>query len=433
MTRPPRIASIAVPQGDPPLTPRRNSGILYRRNARIELLISICCLAAFFVLQAIGQERREPVQIEEAGGLRATGVDEIFDLYGFVRLSHRSTELTSDSVRYDRLNGIVHLVRNVRMIRGASTLHADAAIYYENDERAIATGRVRLDDELDGVVLKGDRMLFTQDPHRAVATGGPDMTWQQDESRISIEGRRLEYYFTESNTLLKALAMDSVIVVDEGEGVTIYCEHAEYVKSTQSARFSGAPRLINRQGRDESAIVVTGKGITYAFDNRAAEVFDSVRIEKGSLEGHCDTLRYDSEGQKIDLLGNPVIRSVHSEITGDNIVLDLVDGNVSSALVTGEAMGSYSVENTEGTGRSTIEGRSMVVEFEGESVRTITAQGNAVSTYNPSTLESGPTGHNVVRAKEIVIELDGGEPVKVNADGGVDGSYLTPEDEDGSQ
>ena len=81
-------------------------------------------------------------------------------------------------------------------------------------------------------------------------------------------------------------------------------------------------------------------------------------------------------------------------------------------------------------GRSTIEGRSMIVEFEGETVRMITAQGNAVSTYNPSALDSGPSGHNVVRAKEIVIELDEGEPVKVNADGGVDGSYLNPEDED---
>jgi hypothetical protein len=83
--------------------------------------------------------------------------------------------------------------------------------------------------------------------------------------------------------------------------------------------------------------------------------------------------------------------------------------------------------------RSTIEGRSMIVDFEGESVRMITAQGNAVSTYNPSALESGPTGHNVVRAKEIVIELDEGEPVKVNADGGVDGSYLNPEDEGGNR
>ncbi len=397
------------------------------------MLISVCCIAALFVPRATGQERREPVRIEEAGSIEATGADEIFDLSGSVKLLHGNTVLTSDRVRYDRLNGIVHLTGNVRMIREASTLHADAAVYYENDERAVAAGRVRLDDELDGVVLKGARMVFTQEPHRAVATGEPDMAWQQDESRINIEGRRLEYYFTESNTLLKALAMDSVVVVDEGEGVTIYCEQAEYLKSTQSARFSGEPRLVKRQENDETDIEVTGQDMTYAFDNRAADVFDSVKVVKGSLEGLCDTLRYDSEGQKIELLSNPVIRSAHSEIAGDEIVLELVDGRVSRAVVTGNAKGSYAGEDTEGTNRSTIEGRSMVVDFEGESVRTITAQGNAVSSYNPSALESGPAGHNVVRAKEIVIELDGGEPVKVNADGGVDGTYLTPEDENGNR
>jgi len=406
---------------------------LHHGNAYVTVLISACCLAALSVPPATGQERREPVQIEEAGDLRVTGVDEVFDLTGFVRLLHGSTVLTSDRVRYDRLNGIVHLTGDVRIVRETSTLHADAATYYETDERAIATGRVRLDDGLDGVVLKGDRMVFTQDPHRAVATGEPDMAWQQNESRIHIEGRRLEYYFTESNTLLKALAMDSVVVVDEGEGVTIYCDHAEYLKSSQSARFGGAPRLIKHQENDESDFVVTGLGMTYTFDHRAAEVFDSVKVVKGSLEGHCDTLRYDSEGQKIDLLSNPVIRSAHSEISGDKIVLELVDGRVSKAVVTGEAMGSYAAEGTEAADRSTIEGRSMVVDFEGESVRMITAEGNAVSSYNPSTLDSGPAGQNVVRAKEIVIELDGGEPVKVNAVGGVDGTYLTPEDEGGNR
>ncbi len=415
------------------MTPSRNSGILRSRNAYVRLLITVCGLAVLSVPWATGQERREPVQIEEAGELRATGVDEIFDLFDSVKLSHGSTVLTSDRVRYDRLNGIVHLAGNVRMVRDASTLRADAAVYYENDQTAVATGRVRLDDGLDGVVLQGARMVFTQEPHRTVATGEPDMAWQQDESRINIEGRRLEYYFTESSTLLKALAKDSVVVVDEGEGVTIYCEQAEYLKSTQSARFSGAPRLVKRQENDESDIVVTGEGMTYAFDVRAAVVFDSVKVVKGLLEGQCDTLRYDSEGQKIDLLSNPVIRSAHSEIAGDEIVLELVEGRVSKAVVTGNASGSYAAENAEGADRSTIEGRSMVVDFEGEAVRTITAQGNAVSTYNPSTLESGPTGQNVVRAKEIVIELDGGEPVKVNADGGVDGTYLTPEDEDGNR
>ena len=436
MTRLPHVASTAVSQGGLSLTSSRYSGILYRGNAHAKLLISVCCLVVLSVPRAMGQERREPVQIEEADSLRATGLDEIFDLLGSVRLLHGSTVLTSDRVRYDRLSGIAHLAGNVRMMRETSTLRADAAVYYENDRTAVATGRVRLEDELDGVVLTGIRMVFTQEPHRAVATGEPDMTWQQDESRINIESRRLEYYFTESNTLLKAVATESVVVVDEGEGVTIYCDHAEYFKETESARFSGAPRMVKREERDESDIVVTGKGMAYAFEDRTADVFDSVKVVKGTLEGICDTLRYDSEGRKIDLRGNPVIRSVHSEITGDNIVLELVDGRVSKAVVTGNAKGSYAVEDSEGTdqaGRSTIEGRDMVVDFAGESVRTITARGNAVSTYNPSTLESGPTGHNVVRAKEIVLELDGGEPVKVNADGGVDGSYLTPEDEDGNR
>lgn len=444
-----------------------NSGILYPGTGSARWLVSVCCFIVLSAAQAMGQERREPVQIEEAGSFQSIGGDEVFELTGSVRLKHGNTVLKSDLVNYDRLNGIVRLFGNVRMIRGTTTLTADAAVYYEEDERAIGAGRVRLDDALDGVVLTGARMVFTQEPHLAVATGKPNMTWRQNESRINIEGFRLEYYFTETNTLLKALAKESVIVVDEGEGVTIYCDHAEYYKSTDSARFTGDPQLVKRLEGDESEIIATGKGMTYAFEDRTADVFDSVSVVKGTLEGICDTLRYDSEGEQIDLLGSPVIQSPHSEISGDEIILEMEGGEIARALVTGNARGSYTADRSEGmdradkmrgqasqgeepdqpdqpdqadqadgpdqAGRSTIEGRSMIVDFEGEAVRMITAQGNAVSTYNPSTLESGPSGHNVVRAKEIVIELDEGEPVKVNADGGVDGSYLNPEDEDGNR
>lgn len=452
------------------MTSNGNFGILYRGTRSVRWLVSVCCFIVLSAAQATGQERREPVQIEEAGSFKATGGDEVFDLAESVRLKHGNTVLTSDRVIYDRLNGFVRLFGNVRMIRGTTTLTADYAEYYEEDQRAIGAGRVRLDDALDGVVLTGDRMVFTQDPHRAVATGKPNMTWGQNESRVNIEGFRLEYYFTETSSLLKALAKESVIVVDEGEGVTIYCEHAEYFKATDSARFSGEPQLVKRLEGSEGEIVATGKGMTYAFEDRTADVFDSVSVVKGTLEGICDTLRFDSEGQQIDLLGNPVIRSVHSEITGDEIILEMEDGEVARALVTGNARGSYTAESPDGSdpaqdvtdrtanqaddvadrpedqagetdqadqadqdGRSTIEGRSMIVDFEGESVRMITAQGNAVSTYNPSALDRSSTGHNVVRAKEIVIELNEGEPVKVNADGGVDGSYLNPEDEDGNR
>ena len=69
----------------------------------------------------------------------------------------------------------------------------------------------------------------------------------------------------------------------------------------------------------------------------------------------------------------------------------------------------------------------MVVDFHREAIKKITASGNAISNYNPSTFGNGPAGHNIVTANEIVIELDEGEPVKVRANGDVDGTYFVPD------
>ena len=413
------------------LTVKINSAILHFGNEGLKFLFIFCLLilASAPAPALIAQEGGSPVQIEEAGVLEATGLDEVLDLSGSVRLLHGGTVLTSDRVNYNRLNRIVRLTGNVYMIREDSTLRADEVIYFESNQRAIGIGEVQLNDKKDGVLLTGDRMEYSKYPHRAVATGQPGMIWQQNDSEITIKGKRLEYYFSESNTLLKALAKDSVVVADDDEGFRIYCERVEYFKSTDSALFTGKPRLAKRKHHQDNDIdiALTGTSMTYTFGERTVNVFNSVRITRGALVGECDTLRYHSEGQKIELQSNPVIRSNFSEIAGENIILNLVEGRVARAVVTGRAVGAYAARSTKRLQQSTIEGQNMVVDFHREAIKKITASGNAISNYNPSTFGNGPAGHNIVTANEIVIELDEGEPVKVRANGDVDGTYFVPD------
>ena len=139
-----------------------------------------------------------------------------------------------------------------------------------------------------------------------------------------------------------------MVVADDDEGFRIYCDRVEYFKSTDSALFTGKPRLAKRKHHQDNDIdiALTGTSMTYTFGERTVNVFNSVRITRGALVGECDTLRYHSEGQKIELQSNPVIRSNFSEIAGENIILNLVEGRVARAVVTGRAIGSYAARST---------------------------------------------------------------------------------------
>ena len=365
----------------------------------------------------------EPVVIEEADYLKATGVDETFDLVGHVRLRHGETVLTSDRVLYHRLDGVVTLDGQVRITRENSTLLADHATYYEKNQYAFGTGGVRLDDLSEGTTLTGEQAKYHHKPRWAIVTGRPRMKRQIGENEVVITGQRLEYYFAEADTLVQAIAQDSVTVTDYNEGVTITCQRTEYFRTREWAHFSGDPRLVKKESDAEYDIIVTGKEMTYDFNKKTAIVYDSVRIVRGPLQGLCDTIRYDSARQQIHMISNPVIWDANSEIRGDDILLELEDNKVSQATITGRAIGAYAPNDSADVKRSSIEGRKMLVAFDGASVRTITAFQNATSTYHPSESAGGPPGSNVVRAKQITIELDHGKLLNISAEGSVEGTY----------
>jgi lipopolysaccharide export system protein LptA len=369
--------------------------------------------------------RKEPIVVEHADTWQATGVDERFDLEGNVRIRHGAATLTSDRVRYDRVHGELVLDGRVRMQRERTELTADHVVYYEQDRYAVGMGAVRLVDLEEGTTLTGTRAEYFHRPRRAVLTGSPRLDRKHKDDDVVITGRRLEYFFARPDSGARAVARDSVTVVDRTERITVTCQEAEYLKSSERAFLSGAPRLVKHPADGEHDIVVTGKRMVYAFSNKQADVYDSVLITRGTLYGTCDTVFYASDQQQVHMRGTPVIRDLHSEILGDDILLALDEESVSRAVITGHAMGAYTSEAHRP--KSTIQGRQMVVEFDRDAVRTITATQNAVSEYHPSASETGPPGRNVVRASRITILLDRGKLVRVTAEGSVDGTYRAPE------
>mgnify|MGYP003961513003 CR=1 FL=1 len=113
---------------------------------------------------------------------------------------------------------------------------------------------------------------------------------------------------------------------------------------------------------------------------------------------------------------------------------DYLGEAVTEAVVTGNARALYapvlSLEESSSLNvpRSTIEGRTLTIQFQEESVREIRATQNATSVYKSAGEASsdGPPGSNGVRASEITISIVDGQLINVSARGAVTGIYTTP-------
>jgi LPS-assembly protein len=78
--------------------------------------------------------------------------------------------ITADSLSYDREKNLFTASGHVRISRGGLTLLSDRALYFENDERAVAEGNVLL--ERGGGVLRGERVSIDLGSKTGLVTKG---------------------------------------------------------------------------------------------------------------------------------------------------------------------------------------------------------------------------------------------------------------------
>ncbi|MBI4553116.1 MAG: hypothetical protein HY710_12700 [Candidatus Latescibacteria bacterium] len=369
-----------------------------------------------------------PIVVEHADTWRGTSVDEQFDLIGHVRITHGQTTLTCEQARYLRGRGEVILDGRVRMAHRDGTLTADHVMYFERDRRAVAHGAVTILDPKESTTITCGQAEYFSSPRRAVLTGAPQLVRAHDGEEVVITGRRLEYFFADADSAKRAVAQDSVTVIDRKERITVTCQRAEYTRKPERAILTGQPRLVKAVQGSDRDVIVTGTRMSYAFLEKRAEAQGQVVVTRGQLRGRCEAVTYDSREKRAGLTGSPVLWEGTSELRGQEAVLSLTEETVTRAVITGNASGSYAPDDSAaGSSRkSTIQGRVLTVSFDQDIVREIIASQNATSLYYPPRQGTEARGPNRVSANQITLFIDRGRLVRVAAEGSVVGTYQAP-------
>lgn len=287
-----------------------------------------------------------------------------------VRLERPGTILTALEGDYDGDARMAHFVGEVVVIDSVSTTTCDDLTYFEEGERSIATGDVKVVSPGDGVTVYGDSLVHLGAIEYTIVPKNPKLV-QVDTSGLGrldtlvVVSRVMESY---RDTSLRYIARDSVQLVRNEmaavcgngiyrpqEGLLILTEQPViWYDVNQVSGDSVAVRLENHKLR---SVFVHGRAMAASrSDTSLVQRFDQLTGRELTLYfGESNVERIVAERQSISLyyLFENDVPNGANKSSGDRIVVQFTDGQVDQISIAGGVEGQYVPERLLG-GREPI-------------------------------------------------------------------------------
>ncbi len=378
-----------------------------------------------------------------------------------------STELFANWAKRNVDAASLLLVGDVVLVDQGDTLRADTVHYSESQKEGQAAGHVQLTD--GEVVAHAPEGTYFVDDKRAVFARGVKLI----DSTSTVTGRWGEYWtgekraelggqvrlvgeeaVVESDSLTHlrseeiALARGNVAIErsaqEDGTEIStfLFGDWAHMDEGAGRSRLRGRPHMIQLR-RDTSGVdtLAMQADALMALDTdtmRELAASGQVRFWSADLQAMADSLAYEereaadsasASGDStmhtlatIRLFGSPLVWVEGAQISGDSMRAVLLDDEVDSLFVWGDAF--VAQEDTVLGRTNQARGRSLVAWFEAEDRRTFRVGPNAEIVYFRRDEEDAPDGALQVSGDEAVLEMVGDESQQLFFVGEYQGTYF---------
>ena len=366
-----------------------------RDNEMVDLKVCICLILMIFA-NLLGQEKQESQErlhlnhADEAYS-RSVGDKNIRVLEGNVLFTqgqwYWKCQICSDDPEQD----IYTFEKNVEVYLNDKWLYADKVIYYHDKQMEEAQGHVRLID-----------------------------------STKTLLANNLEYL--EINE--KAFATGDVRILDDTDSIVLSGEEAIYNRPEGYAKITGQPVFTKTDTTDSSKLIITGKIMEMFQDGDRLLVSDSVFVERGKVNAHCNELEYFQKEKKVTLSGSPKASRKWDNLWGDEIILKLDEKEVKTIEIIGKAVVTSKVDTLDENDErmNFIKGENMLVWLTEEKIDSVRVRGQATSYYHVIE-DDEDKGINKVLGDELLLHLINSELKRVlvkSSPGTTNGTYFPP-------
>lgn len=344
------------------------------------------------------------------------GDTQIAELRKNVRLINKTTELTTDSLNYDRVLSLGYYFDGGTLIDGENVLTSEWGQYSPVTKVSSFNHDVKLTNPK--YVLKSDTLKYNTDTKIANILGPSNIV--SDENNIYSE-RGYYNTLTDVAELLdrsiltnkeKTMTGDSlyynrrkgygeafynVEMLDYKSKHMLIGDYCFYNENTDYAFATDNAVAIDYSQKDSLYMHAdTLKLISYHLKTdslyREMRAYHKVRIYRLDIQGACDSLLYNSKDSCMTMYKDPVLWNNNQQLLGEEIRIFMKDSTINRVHIANQAL---AVEQLDSVNYNQISGKDMYSFFEDGEMRRIEVQGNVLVRFYPIEDDGSFIGFNV--------------------------------------
>ncbi len=373
-----------------------------------------------------------------------------------VKLIHKNTTLTTDSLNYDRLNDLAWYYTGGKIVDSLNTLTSVWGQYTPSTKQAVFKTDVELVN--NKFVLTADTLKYNTGSNIADLVGPTTIVYEEETTILSTLG----WYNTrtEESMLLnhsqvihndgKSLTGDTIFydkrlgkgdikghmeLTDTVQKGTLYGNYGKFFEKEKYGFSTDSALFVDWSEEDHTFIhadTLYTEEVDYQTSNlvekdsilvdsvltwqapdtlwqdtsyRQVRAWHRVRIYRSDLQAICDSLVFDNRDSIMIMNGLPVAWSDNQQISADEIKIYMKNGTVDYAHGTGNAIASQQDEK-ELTQFNQLSGKEILAYIKEGEIRQIHVNGNAETVFYPHEDDGTAVGVNKTQSSYVKLYIE---------------------------
>ncbi|MES2618362.1 MAG: OstA-like protein [Bacteroidota bacterium] len=200
-------------------------------------------------------------------------------------------------------------------------------------------------------------------------------------------------------------AFGNIRLYDSANHIEVYGQKGLYTEKTKETVITQLPLAI--QISDNDTMYVQADTFYYVNDSvkRQLQAWPRTALAQKEFQGRCDSLVYRFNDSTISLYHQPILWNALNQITGDTMHIVLKNKRIHTLTVLDNAFLASEVKPFY---YNQISGRTMLIQFDSNKLKSVLVDGNAESIYYLSDNETDSaeyTGVNKVAGGKMLIQM----------------------------
>lgn len=359
-----------------------------------------------------------------------------------VRLIHgreneNPTVLTTDSLNYDRLEGVAYYYTGGEIKDSLNTLVSVRGNYRPNTKQAVFSQDVVLTNSR--FVLTSDTLLYNTDtkiadivsPTQIIYEEETDITssrgWYNTQTEQSMLLDRSVVHHTDGKQMTgdtiyydKLIGFGEVLgdmqMVDSAQRVTLYGEYGQMWEENSRGYATDSALMVDWSDSSHIAYIHADTLFTEELHYTDSAMEDStyrrvrahhgVRVYRDDMQMTCDSMVYWGSDSTMHLYTKPICWSENQQISADSMVVFIVNGSVEHAV--GYVNALCVMEDTLDY-YNQMSGKEVTAYLKDGEVKLIDMSGNALTVYYPKEQDGEYVGLNTTASSFIHMYIEAQE------------------------